>query len=69
MHCQFVQFLLLFHYNNGCMNEAQYYAIRTWPVLLFLFQFEFLQFAGVINICHIPNQLEDVTVPNIFYAQ
>jgi len=26
-------YLLLLHCNNGCTNAAQYYIIRTWPVL------------------------------------
>ena len=34
IHNQDVQYLLLFHCNNGCMNMPQCYVIHTLPVLL-----------------------------------
>ena len=33
-HTQGVQYLSLFHYNNGCTSAAQCYVIRTLPVML-----------------------------------
>jgi hypothetical protein len=33
-HSHNIQYLLLFHCNNGCMNAPQNYVIRTLSVLL-----------------------------------
>jgi hypothetical protein len=32
-HTHNMQYLLLFHYNNGCKNAPHCYLIRTFPVL------------------------------------
>jgi hypothetical protein len=34
-HVQNMQFLLIFHCNNGCTNASQCYVIRRLPVLLY----------------------------------
>jgi len=50
IHVHNMEYLMLFHWTNGCMNAPQCYVLPTLPVLSFLFLEISWNFPNVVNL-------------------